>query len=60
MVNVRGNLKDSFIDNLFKTYSNIYSLNELCDFENDDFCNWNNVQGSNLDWKLRKGPAPFR
>ena len=29
-----------------------------CDFENQDFCNWMNVNGSDFNWLLNAGATP--
>lgn len=30
----------------------------MCDFDNKDFCNWVNVNGTDFEWKLYSGSTP--
>ncbi len=33
------------------------SLSGVCDFENNDFCNWKNSNESDFDWLINRGPT---
>ena len=34
------------------------SLNDVCDFENDDLCNWVNLRENDFDWRINSGATP--
>lgn len=36
----------------------VFSLVDLCDFENDDLCTWQNSNEVELQWLLNSGPTP--
>lgn len=34
------------------------ALQDTCDFENNDLCNWRNLNTSDFNWLLNQGPTP--
>ena len=34
------------------------SLNGLCDFENEDLCDWVNLKDNDFDWRINSGATP--